>query len=161
MVTDIVAPVAKEGDVDVSSLALGADVVALATGASFSFSFSFSFSLVATGTTALTGVESTAVFGALAGGGDGAASAAGTVSGVNDIFTPLTKPVNPSTLLLVCSKSRELLFINARTGKSYGLLPNGCSICSAAASIPKSASERIVVTWHDAPHANLVHENHR
>ena len=67
-------------------------------------------------------------------------------SGMNGIFTPFTKPVIPITFSLVCSRSRELLFISARTGKSYGLLPNGCSICSAAASIPNRARERMVVT---------------
>ena len=69
-----------------------------------------------------------------------------TILGSSGIFTPFTKPAKPSTRLLVCSKSRVLLFINERTGKSYGLFPNGCSICSAAASMPNNAKDKIVVT---------------
>ena len=60
-------------------------------------------------------------------------------------LVPFTKPVIPSTFLLVCSKSRPLLFISAgRVNDAHPI--KGCSICSAAASIPKSASERIAVT---------------
>ena len=41
--------------------------------------------------------------------------------------------------------SRVLLMINPLTGRWYGRFPNGCSICSAAASVPNSASDNNAV----------------
>ena len=38
-----------------------------------------------------------------------------------------------------------MALMSALTGRWYGRLPKGCSICSAAASVPKSANDRIAV----------------
>ena len=52
----------------------------------------------------------------------------------------LTYPANPRTGLDVWPMSRVLLMMRPRTGRWYSRFPKGCSICSAAASVPNSAS---------------------